>query len=285
MIYRKKSFSGLSVEMDLKELEIFLTVTIPKYCTKNQSLLITRSKMYGKGLAERYISQDFTADEDELNEIVLILTIFLDKSPRSLPSDVVKQVHSFIGFIKGMQQSYDEAIQSFLKVLWMETAKLSRSKLNNNSKRNLRWSRNNTSNTGRKRNSLDDGNSNNNDNTSHHHQENINTSLTTHRLALMYGKNRNYSEATVLLGKVIKSYKNLNVKEHHRIYIHAKESLSAFRGDFTESSSAFSPERSTLFTKFNNKINRGHHVTVESIRNLEYTKSERFFGGGRRRSM
>jgi len=241
--------------------------------------------MYGKGLAERYISQDFTADEDELNEIVLILTIFLDKSPRSLPSDVVKQVHSFIGFIKGMQQSYDEAIQSFLKVLWMETAKLSRSKLNNNSKRNLRWSRNNTSNTGRKRNSLDDGNSNNNDNTSHHHQENINTSLTTHRLALMYGKNRNYSEATVLLGKVIKSYKNLNVKEHHRIYIHAKESLSAFRGDFTESSSAFSPERSTLFTKFNNKINRGHHVTVESIRNLEYTKSERFFGGGRRRSM
>jgi len=273
MIYRKKSFSGLSVEMDLKELEIFLTVTIPKYCTKNQSLLITRSKMYGKGLAERYISQDFTADEDELNEIVLILTIFLDKSPRSLPSDIVKQVHSFIGFIKGMQQSYDEAIQSFLKVLWMETAKLSRSKLNNNSKRNLRSSRNNTSNTERKRNSLDD------------HPENINTSLTTHRLALMYGKNRNYSEATVLLGKVIKSYKNLNVKEHHRIYINAKESLSAFRGDFTESSSAFSPERSTLFTRFNNKINKGHHVTVESIRNLEYTRSERFFGGGRRRSM
>lgn len=272
MIYEKISFGKLSVEIDLKELETFLTETIPKYSTSNPNLLVKRSKMYGKGLAERYKSQDFAAYEGELNEIISILMIFLDQSPRSLPLDIAKQVHSFIGFIQGMQQLYDEAIESFLKVLWIETVKLKRSKSNINLKKKLRKRQNADD---------DDYDSNNNDDTSHRHPENINASLTTHRLALMYGKNRNYVEATVLLEKVLKSYKKLNVKEHHRIYKNAKQSLSAFRGDFTKSSSDFFSEGSTRFNTFANK---GKHVTAESVRNLQFT-SDRFLRGGRRRGM
>jgi len=283
MIYRNMQFSALSVEIDLKELETFLSVTIPKYCTRNQSLLITRSKIYGEGLAETYRSKDITADKGVLNEIVLILMIFLDKSPRSLPMDIVKQVHTFIGLIKEMQQSYDEAIQSFLKVLWIETARLSRSKLNYKSKKNVKLSKNNSSTTGKKQQSLDVDYSDSNDST-HHHPENINASLTTHRLALMYGKNCNHEEAAALLEKVLKSYKILNVKEHHRIYRNAKQSLSTFRGDF-EKSCEFLPERRTPFSMINNLVNKGQNVTVESIRNLQNVRNERFFGGSRRRSM
>jgi len=285
MIYKQISFGGLSVEIDLKELETFLTVTIPKYCTRNQSLLIKRSKMYGKGLAERYKSQGLAADEEELNEIISILMIFLDKSPRSLPFDIVKQVHSFIGFIKGMEELYDEAIRSFLKVLWIESAKLKRSKLNNNPKKKLNTLKYNSSSLGRKQQSLDDEDSTNNDDKSHRHPENIYVSLTTHRLALMYGKNRNYVEATALLEKVLKSYKKLNVKEHHRIFRNAKQSLSAFQGNFTKSSSDLFSERSTRLTRFNNLVNNGQHVTVESLRILEMTRNDRFLGMGRRRSM
>jgi len=269
MIYRKTPFSNLSVEIDLKELQTFLTKTIPKYCTENQGLLIKRSKMYGEGLAKRYKSQDHTADEDELNEIISILMVFLEKSPRSLPLDVAKQVHSFIGFIKGMQQFYDEAIQSFLKVLWIETAKLKGSKLNNNPKKKLRKS------IGRKQESLDDNNSN------ERNPEDINALLTTHRLALMYGKNKNYVEATILLERVLSGYKQLNMKENHRIYRHAKQSLSAFRGDFSNSSGDFFSERSTLLTM---PVNIGQHATMESMRSLQFS-TDRFLGKGRRRSM
>jgi len=268
MMYRKMRFSGLSVEINLKELETFLSVTIPEYCTRNQSLLITRSKIYGEGLAETYASKDITSDTEILNEIVLILMIFLDKSPRSLPMDIVKQVHTFIGFIKEMQQSYDEAIQSFLKVLWIETAKLSRSKLNYKSKKNLNSSKNNPSTTGKKQESLDVDDSDSNHST-YDYPENINISLTTHRLALVYEKNCNYGQATALLEKVLKSYKILNVKEHHRIYRNAKQSLSTLQGDFKESSSEFFPERRMPFSMLNNFVNKIQYVTVESIRNYK----------------
>lgn len=95
----------------------------------------------------------------------------------------------------------------------------------------------------------------------------------------MYGKNRNYVEATVLLEKVLKGYKNLNVKEHHRIYKNAKQSLSAFRGDFSKSSSSFFTER-----RFSLSSNIRQHVTVESVKSTHFT-SDRFLGRGRRRSM
>jgi len=227
MLKRKTSiFKSLSIEMNIKELEDFMVVTIPQYCSRNQTLLTVRSKMYGKGLAEKYKSQDFSADEYELEEILLILTLFLDKAPRSLSLDIVKQVHTFIGHIKGLQQCYDAAIQSFLKVLWIETSKLSSSSSSSSKSSSPTIDK-------KKRGAKSSSSS----LTKMQPKDNINTSLTTHRLALMYGMNRNYLEATSLLEKVLTSYKNLNVKEHHNIYVNASKALLSFRGDFTTTTS------------------------------------------------
>jgi len=269
-------FSGLCVELNLKELEEFMVVTIPQYCSRNQTLLSVRSKMYGKGLAEKYISQNFKEDEYELEEIMLILTIFLDKSPRSLSLDIVKQVHTFIGHIKGLQQSYDEAIQSFLKVLWIETSKLSKSSSSSSSSKKRGVFKISSSLSSRMQ-----------------PEDNINTSLTTHRLAIMYGRNGNYLEATSLLEKVLKNYKNLNVKEHHNIYMNANKALSSFQGDFTNNTDVMESSEFTVTKKismafnstFKSRAKRGGHVTVESIRSLQYRAKDRFFGGARRRSM
>lgn len=275
-------FKSLSVEMNIKELEDFMVVTIPQYCSRSQTLLKVRSKMYGKGLAEKYMSQDFSSDEYELEEILLILTLFLEKAPSSLSLDIVKQVHTFIGHIKGLQQCYDGAIQSFLKVLLIETPKRSSSSSSS--------SKSSSSSTAHKNKRGTKSSSSLN---KMQPKENIYTLLTTHRLALMYGMNRNYLEAISLLEKVLTSYKNSNVKEHHNIYVNASKALLSFQGDFTTatsnsvmlpSSTDFATKNITFSSTFKSKAaKKGGHVTVESI-SLQSRKKGRFFGVGRRRS-
>jgi len=116
---KKNSYSGLTVGIDINQLEEILLKTIPRFSSDRE--LVAMSKSF-KGLSARYKSQGRKFNDFDLIEILNVLDASLDKVP-SLPTSSVAQIHTYIGHIKALKKQYGCAIQSFLKALWILTSK------------------------------------------------------------------------------------------------------------------------------------------------------------------
>ncbi len=112
--HRKNSSSSLSVGLNLAQLEMLLCESIPLFSNDND--LTEVAKGY-HGVAARHRADSSWAP-DELNEVVTVLQHFLSSAP-SLPSHLVFSVHCHLGCINLLQQKNDNAMQSFLRALWI----------------------------------------------------------------------------------------------------------------------------------------------------------------------
>lgn len=121
---RNSSSSILSVDLDLdiNDLEYFL-LHLSKYT--DDADIASLSKEHFAGLAARFRSHDNSNSSelclDELNEVITMLSAFLGSAP-GLSSNLVAQVHSYVGLIREKQQRHTCAIRSLLKALWLQTS-------------------------------------------------------------------------------------------------------------------------------------------------------------------
>lgn len=116
--YRKNSPGNLTVGLNLAQLEMLLCESIPTFSDDVHLTEMAAGRYHGVA-ARHKANSSWTADE--LNEVVTVLQHFLSSAP-SLPSQLVFSVHSHLGCIQLLQQKYDNAIQSFLKALWILTS-------------------------------------------------------------------------------------------------------------------------------------------------------------------
>ena len=109
------------MELDFAELESFLVQL--SLSTDDEDIRATIQDRFA-GLAGRCIQWQAGNNEaqdvlNELNEVVTILQAVVTATP-DLPPKTVAQVHSFVGMIRARQSRPALAIQSFLKVLWLQ---------------------------------------------------------------------------------------------------------------------------------------------------------------------
>lgn len=106
---RAKLLETFSAPLDMNDLELLATWFIPR-TTEDQSGLVFR------GLASRN-------DRSELEYMCIWLVNLVTKesSSGSLPSDVLAEVHFFIGLIREELQDYPAAVQSFVNCLFLQS--------------------------------------------------------------------------------------------------------------------------------------------------------------------
>lgn len=115
---RKNASSHLSVGLNPTQLEMLLYESIPIFSDDEDLTELAKERYHG--VASRHRTES-TWTADELNEVVTVLQHFLSSAP-SLPTHLVFSVHSHLGCIRQLQHKYDNAIQSFLKALWILTS-------------------------------------------------------------------------------------------------------------------------------------------------------------------
>jgi tetratricopeptide (TPR) repeat protein len=120
---RRNSGSGalsVDIDLDINDLEYFL-LHLSKYT--DDADIASLSKEHFTGLSARFRAHDNGSELclDELNEVITMLSAFLGSAP-GLPSNLVAQVHSYVGLIREKQQRHTCAIRSLLKALWIQTS-------------------------------------------------------------------------------------------------------------------------------------------------------------------
>jgi tetratricopeptide (TPR) repeat protein len=116
----------ISAGFDYNELERFLLFTVEQYCydralalsAKAKSRLLSRHCLRQKS-KEGVATASSHDDRQNMEDVAVILSAFMDSSSPNLPTSVVYQVHSFMGLISLARQDNEAALSSFTKALWI----------------------------------------------------------------------------------------------------------------------------------------------------------------------
>lgn len=119
ILRRNSSVSGssLSLGLDLNRLEVVLSRSVHLY-SRDRDLLAMASAE-GCRIADRVRTRGVKGCGDELSNVMMILSSFLNSCTSNVPSTLVFEVHSLVGQILEWQRSYDSAIVSYVKALWI----------------------------------------------------------------------------------------------------------------------------------------------------------------------
>lgn len=116
---RSHSFSGLSVSLNLDQLERFLRHTIHRFTDDRELAALAQAQFVD--LAVRCQRDGMEACQDDLLEAASVLEAFLSSS-REIPADVVYECHTLVGLLRERLQQHKSALPSLMKALWISSS-------------------------------------------------------------------------------------------------------------------------------------------------------------------
>lgn len=139
------SLSGLSLGLDVERLDLVLHQLVPLYARDRDLLAMIRSEgsrivdrlwhLRGWRMGSNHNHHDSSSSSQHppscchsmetselLSHAVSILCSFLSSCTSNVPAVVVFDVHSLVGQMRQVQRSFDSAIISYLKALWIASS-------------------------------------------------------------------------------------------------------------------------------------------------------------------
>lgn len=249
-----------TIEVDAKDLDVFVNQTLSPLvmasATNNNNeysneetagagatsrRLVEQLQVLTHNLAEHYqaLGQQLCnapkqqqecshCNKSKLNELALCLQSVI-AATTDLPADITAEAHSWIGLLRQKQGAYEDAIKSYMKVLWLQSCSLEQEQQPQQNKKPkhklLPTSKANSS------------------------TQEVKIALTEHRLGLAYGKSGRFSDAVQVLQDVLSKYEKAHVSPDQDVYKCAKAALADFReAQLVEATLLVEPHTTTTIT-------------------------------------